>query len=170
MKNISDYIGHELEIVNKNFFKSFFDLIAEGIPILSLRNTDFWGNHHEISGYDKVWEITKPSIWKGTLEVKEKNSSIAVATFGSSTFGNKGTITLPRGEKLLIITHVWKSTYELQNELGTSLVLFKNKKWYSSTINVSIEKKAEVLDKYPFLIMLVFFTALQRHNAAAAAV
>lgn len=170
MKNITDYIGQELEIVNKNIFKSFFDLTAGGIPILSIRNTDFWGNHHEISGYDKVWEISKPSLWRSTLEVKEKNSATVVATFESTTFGNKGTIILPRGEKLLIVTHIWKSSYELQNELGTTLVLFKNKKWYSSTINVTIENKAEVLDKYPFIIMLVFFTALQRHNAAAAAV
>ena len=170
MINLTDYIGHELEIVNKNFFKSYFDLNAEGIPILSLRNTDFWGNHHEITGYGKVWEISKPSIWRSTLEVKEKNSATILATFESTTFRNKGTITLPRGEKLLIVTHIWKSSYELQNELGTTLVLFKNKKWYSSTINLTIEKKSEVLDKYPFIIMLVFFTALQRQNAAAAAV
>lgn len=169
MKNISDYIGQELEIANKYIFKSFYELKANGVPILSIRNTDFWGNRHEIAGFDKVWEISKPSIWKSILEVKEKDSSTVIATYESSAFGKTNTITLPRGEKLLIVMPVWKSTYELQNELGTRIVLFKNKKWFSSNIIVSIEKKTEVLDKYPFLPMLVFFTMIQRSNAAAVA-
>ncbi len=168
MKILSDYIGHELEIANKYIFKSFYELKANGIPILSIRNTDFWGNRHEIAGFEKVWEISKPSIWKSTLEVREKDSSTVIATFESSAFGKTNTITLPRGEKLLIVTHVWKSMYEMQNELGTTLVSFKNKKWYSSPINVTVNKKAEVLDKYPFILLLVFFTVLQRQHQAAA--
>lgn len=169
MKTLYDYIGQELEIANKYIFKSFYELKANGVPIFSLTNTDFWGNRHEIAGFEKVWEISKPSIWKSTLEIREKGSSTVIATFESSAFGKTNTITLPRGEKLLVAMHVWKSMYELQNELGTRIVLFKNKKWFSSNIIVSIEKKAEVLDKYPFLLMLVFFTVLQRSNAAAAA-
>lgn len=169
MKVLSDYLGQELEIVNKHIFKSFFDLNANGVPILSIRNTDFWGHRHEIAGFEKVWELSKPSVWKSTLEVREKDSSTVIATFESSAFGKTNTITLPRGEKLLVAMHVWKSMYELQNELGTKIVLFKNKNWFSSNIIVSIEKKAEVLDKYPFLPMLVFFTMIQRSNAAAVA-
>lgn len=168
MKNLSEYIGQELEIANKSIFKSFYELKANGIPILSIRSTDFWGNRHEIAGFEKVWELSKPSIWKSTLEVREKDSSTVIATFESSTFGKTNTITLPRGEKLLIATHVWKSMYELQNELGTRLVLFENKKWFSPTIKVTIEKKLEVLDKYPFILLLVFFTVLQRQHQAAA--
>ncbi|MDP3581177.1 MAG: hypothetical protein Q8S39_04530 [Ignavibacteria bacterium] len=168
MKNISDYIGQELEIVNKHIFKSLFELKANGIPILSLRSTDFWGNHHEIAGFEKVWELSKPSVWRSTIEVRENNSSAVIATFESSAFGKTNTITLPRGEKLLIVTHIWKSMYELQNELGTRLVIFENKKWYSQKINVTIEKKLEVLDKYPFILLLVFFTVLQRQHQAAA--
>ncbi|MDP2036354.1 MAG: hypothetical protein Q8L04_03160 [Ignavibacteria bacterium] len=168
MRNISDYIGHELEIVNKHIFKSLFELKANGISILSLRSTDFWGNHHEIAGFEKVWELSKPSVWRSTIEVREKDSSAVIATFESSAFGKTNTITLPRGEKLLIGTHIWKSMYELQNELGTRLVIFENKKWYSQKINVTIEKKLEVLDKYPFILLLVFFTVLQRQHQAAA--
>jgi hypothetical protein len=170
MKAISDYIGQELEITNKNIFKSFYELKANGVAILSIRNTDFWGHRHEIAGFEKVWELSKPSVWKNTLEVREKDSSTVIATFESSAFGKTNTITLPRGEKLLVVTHLWKSMYELQNELGTRLVLFENKKWFSSTIKVTIEKKLEVLDKYPFILLLVFFTVLQRQHQAAVSV
>ena len=168
MKNISDYIGQELEIVNKHIFKSFFELKADGVPILSLRSTDFWGNHHEIAGFEKVWKLSKPSVWRSTIEVRENNSSAVIATFESSAFGKTNTITLPRGEKLNIAINTWSSSYEIQNELGTRLVFFKNKKWYSSPISVTIDKKTEVLDKYPFILLLVFFTVLQRQHQAAA--
>ena len=58
--------------------------------------------------------------------------------------------------------------YELQNELGTRLVSFENKKWFSPTIKITVEKKLDALDKYPFILMLVFFTVLQRQHQAAA--
>lgn len=168
LKNLSEYFGQELEIANKNIFKSFYELKANGIPILSLRGTDFWGNHHEIAGFEKVWELSKPSVWRSTIEVREKDSSAVIATFESSAFGKTNTITLPRGEKMLIVTHIWKSMYELQNELGTRLVSFENKKWFSTTIKITVEKKLDALDKYPFILMLVFFTVLQRQHQAAA--
>lgn len=170
MKNLSEYFGRELEIVNTSFFKSYYDLKANSLTIHSLRCVGPWGNKYEVHGLDKTWEIVRPSIWGNTLQIKEKGSETVIAEIKGSAFKTSNIINLPRGEKLNIAMSVWKSTFEIQNELGTALVSFKNKKWYSSDVIVSIKTKNEVIDKYPFIILLAYLMVLQkRHNAAAAA-
>lgn len=170
MKNLSEYINNDLEIVNTSFFKANYDLRAGGLTLHSLRSIGAWGNNYEVAGPDKTWEIVRPSIWSNNLEIKEKGSGVVIAEIKGSAFKSSSVINLPRGEKLNIVLSIWKSTFEIQNELGTALVSFKNKKWYSSDVIVSIKSKTETLDKYPFIILLAYLMVLQkRHNAAAAA-
>jgi hypothetical protein len=170
MKNMSDYMGQELEIINTSFFKSAYELRAPGKTIVTLRSTDFWGNKHEIAGIDKTWEVVKPNIWTANLNIQEKNTGTIIADIKGSVFKNSGVINLPRGEKLSIVMSVWKSTFEIQNELGTPLVSFKNKKWYSSDVIVTILKKSETLDRYPFLIMLAFLMVMQKRHSSGTTV
>lgn len=170
MKNPTEYIGQELEIVNTSFFKSNFDLKVGNTIIYSLRCLSNWGKKYEVIGVNKTWEFVKPSIWSNNLLIKEKGMDTIISDIKGSVFKSNSTINLPRGEKLNVVMNVWKSTFELQNELGTALVSYKNKKWYSSNLIVTIQTKSEVLDKYPFVIMLAFLMVLQKRQSAAVAV
>ncbi len=168
MKNLNEYIGQELEIVNTNFFKSNYDFKVGDTIIYSLRSLSNWGNKYEVNGANKTWEFFKQSVWSNNLLIKEKGTDSIIAEIKGSVFKSNSIINLPRGEKLNVVMNVWKSTFELQNEFGTALVSFKNKKWYSSNLIVTIQTKSEVLDKYPFVIMLAFLMVLQKRHSAAA--
>lgn len=170
MKLISDYMGSELEIINTSFFKSIYELRIGSLTLLTIKNLDFWGRKQEITGFDKTWEVYKPSIWRSRTEIREANSQSALVFCEEKIFKNNVEINLPRGEKLFLVNHFLKSTFELENELGTILVSFKNKKWYSANQLITINVKSEAIDKFPFLILFAFFIVLQkRHRAAAAA-
>ncbi|MEW6651856.1 MAG: hypothetical protein AB1394_00155 [Bacteroidota bacterium] len=168
MKNLTEYIGQELEIVSTSFFKFNYDLRAGGTTLFSIRSTDFWGKNFELTGIDKKWLIIKPSIWSSNIEIREKNSGMVAAKLTSSAFKNNCVLHFAKGEKLHITMNIWKSTFEIKNEFETTLVSFKNKKWYSSDVIAAMQIKNETLDKYPFAIMLAFYIVTEkRHHAGA---
>ena len=168
MKNLNDYINREVIISAVSNFKFNYELKAEGAVIQSIKCTSFWGNRHEISGEDKTWEIIKPNVWKNLVEIKEKGSETVLAEIKGGVFKCSNDINLPRGEKVRLVMNMWKSTFELQNELGTTLVSFKSKKWYCSDVIVTIKTKSEALEKYPFIILLAFLMVQQKRQSAAA--
>jgi hypothetical protein len=167
---MSDYINAKLEIVPKSFFKSEYELQANGECILSLKSTTFWGTLYEINGLGNCWELYKPSIWKSKLELREKGKEMPVSYYEQTGWKSRGTVYLPRGEKLNLIFNIWKSSYEFQDDSNKSVVLFKNKSFFSSTIEITLIQKTELIEKYPYALFLAFYVALQRqHHAAAAA-
>ncbi|KAF0149949.1 MAG: hypothetical protein FD143_2673 [Ignavibacteria bacterium] len=170
MKNLSDYVGKEFEIIGLNFFKFNYDLRVGETTLLSLRSTDFWGKTFEVIGNDKTWLIIKPSIWSSNLEIKEKNTGVVAARLTGSAFKNNSVLHLAKGEKLHITMNIWKSTFEIKNEFGTTLVSFKTKKWYSSDVIATIQIKNDTIDKYPFSLMLAFYIATEKKHHAGAVV
>ena len=168
MKLISDHFGQNLEIVTPSFFKSEFNLLANGIIISSLKSVNFWGKRYEISGFEKVWEIYNASVWSGKTEIKEKDKQLPLAYYEGGGLKHSGMFYLPQGEKVNLVFNLWKSFYELQKENGEVLVHYANKSFFSSTIVVTMNRKSELIDKYPFLIMFPFYIAMQRKHAAAA--
>jgi hypothetical protein len=74
------------------------------------------------------------------------------------------------GLQLFIVFYSFKKHYEIQNQYGERLVLFNPKfSWGGEKVEIVIEKKNELLDKYGWVIMLAVYLALQRQQAHAAA-
>ena len=168
MKMLSEFIGQNIEIVTPSCFKSEFNLEAGGSTICTLKSINFWNTRQEISGFGKSWEIYSESVWKGRTEIKEKNKELPLAHYEGGGLKHSGTFFLPQGERVNLVFNLWKSFYELQNERGEVLAHLANKSFFSSTIVITINRKSEVLDKYPFLLLFAFNIAQQRKHAAAA--
>ncbi len=168
MKAFSEYFGQTLEIVTPSCFKSNYNLVANGMTICSLRSINFWCTRYEVDGFGKKWEVYSASVWKGKTEIKESGKELPIASYEGSGLKHSGIFTLPRGEKLNLVFNMWKSFYEIQNETGEVLVRYDNKSFFSSTIVVTMYKKSDLIDKYPFVIMVPFLISTQRKHAAAA--
>jgi hypothetical protein len=168
MKLFSEYLGHTIEIVTPSCFKSEFNLVANGLPICTLKSTNFWCTRFEINGFGKAWEVYCASVWKGKTEIKEKDKELPIASYEGNGLKHSGTFILPQGERVALVFNLWKSFYELKNEKGEVLLHYANKSFFCSTVVVTMNKKCELLDKYPFLIMVPFHIAQQRNHAAAA--
>lgn len=170
MKSLSEFLGQPLEIVTPSCFKSEYNLVANGTIICTLKSINFWCTRFEMDWFGKKWEVYSASAWKGITEIKELDKEFPIASYEGNGLKHSGRFSLPQGETLNLVFNLWKSFYELQNERGEVIIRYNNKSFFSSTIVVTMYKKSDLIDKYPFLIMMPFLISTKRNQAAAAIV
>jgi hypothetical protein len=91
-----------------------------------------------------------------------------IADFTTDRFKSKGTLSLPRGEKLKIVPHIFKGYCEINNEHEECLAKIIPKKIsFTDKAEVIIEKKDELLDKYPWIIIMAYIIITEQRRRAA---
>ncbi|MCX6169645.1 MAG: hypothetical protein NTX65_09900 [Ignavibacteriales bacterium] len=170
MKQLSEYSGENIKFSQPSFFKRFHELRVNDELIGTLQQRGFFGMRWEVFIQNKNWEIYRPSCWRTALEIRETGYEMPFASFKRDGLRSKGTLSLPKGEQIKIVPHLFKGFCEITNERDECLVKIKPKVAMGDKAEVVIEKKSETLDKYPWLIMLAYIiTVEQRHQAAHSA-
>jgi len=167
MKPLSDYIGEKLVFVQPNFFKGLHEFKRNDELIARMQTKGFFGMRWESSIQNKNWEIYKPSIWKNTFEIREAGYELPIASFARERFKSRGTLSLPMGEILKIEPHLFKKFTEIKNVRDECLVRLKSKMSWKERAEVTIEKKSELIDKYPWTILLAYIIMLEQKQQAA---
>jgi hypothetical protein len=171
MKMISEYIGERLLFNQPSVFKRFHELRAKEELIGSLRQVGFFGMRWEVSIQNKNWEIYKPSCWRSALDIRETGYEMPIANFVRDRFRSKGAVSLPKGEKLKIEPHFFKGFCEIKNVQEECIARIKPKTSLKDKAEVMIEKKSELFDQYPWIIILAYIITIeQRHQAAHSSV
>lgn len=170
MKELSEYIGQTLKFVESSILKQNCELKAGEEVLAKIRSPKFLSSLMAIDGSFGKWEFYKPSFWKSTVAIRGAGNELPIATFDKKAFSRKGTVNLPKGERLYIIFYAFKKHFEIQNSYGERIVLFTPKfSWGGEKTDIAIERKSTILDKYPWVIMLVWYLAEQRKRSHAAA-
>ena len=170
MKNLSDYFGETLKLIEPSMMKQVCELRDGDSVVASIKSPKVFGSMMITGGEFGNWKIYKPSFWKSSLAIREQGKELPLASFKRKAFSSKGTVYLPVGEQFQIVFHAFKSHIELFNSSGERLVLFTPRfSWGGEKIDVVVEKKSELLDKYPWVVMLVWYLAAQRKRAHAVA-
>ncbi len=63
----------------------------------------------------------------------------------------------------------FKKGYELQDSSGQTLIKLIDKVGFRTNVEILIEKKSELIDKYPWVIILAWYISAIRKRAAGAA-
>ncbi len=169
MKSLSDYEGRTLVFIQPKLFKSVFELRDGEDEIASLKLEGLFGTRAKTQGelFGK-WEFYKPSFWKNKLDVREQGKELPIAHYHPKFFKQTGTLELPRGARLKIVSKVWKAKIEIQTESGEALVIFSKKVALKDKAEVVILKVNETLNKYPWVVLLTgHILQMQRRNHAA---
>jgi hypothetical protein len=167
MKTISEYIGQEIMFAQPSVWKRTYELKANEETIGTLEQKGFFCGMKWIAAIqNKTWEIYKPSFWKASLDIREAGYEMPIANFIRDSFRSKGTLNLPKGERIKIEPHLFKGYCEIKNEQDESLVQIKLKSSMKEKAFVSIVKKSDVFDKYPWIIMLAYLIALEQKQQA----
>ncbi len=169
-KKLSDYIGKSLLLVQPKFFSRDY-LLKYGEEIVAgITHTKWYASDFIIEWGKKKWEVYKPSIWRSTLEIKEVNKQLPFASYTRKGFKSGGTINLPMGQKLSLVFKTFKGSYEIQNMNGECLILIKDKFSLKDKTEFTIQQRSELIDKYPWIILVAWYVSAQRrqHSAAAA--
>ena len=168
MRRFSDYIGNELLIFQKSIWKRDFELRFGDELIARLYYPKFFSDLAELTLQDKTYEFCRPSVFSRDVDIKKKGYQNPFAHFKNNFLGSSGKLELPRGARLKMKFGFFRKQAEIY--LGDSELLASvlNKFSMRERCEVVIEKRSEIIDEYPWLIMLGFYLAqLMKRNSAA---
>lgn len=170
MKLISEYTGGKILFNQPSVLKRIHELRANDELIGTLQQKGFFGITWEVSLLNKKLEIYKPSFWRTALEVREAGYEMPFASFLRKGFKSAGTVLLPKGERVEIVPHLFKGFTDIKNEQDESIVHIIPKISMHDKAEVIIQRRTELIDKYPWIIILAYIITIeQRHQAARAA-
>jgi hypothetical protein len=99
--------------------------------------------------------------------VKEKGKENPFATFKRKFFSREGFVFLPKGRRLKIKLGIFRSNYGIYDQSGRCLANLKDKITFKSNTEVKIEEPSELLDEYPWVIILAWHLARQKKRSGA---
>ncbi len=167
MKPFSDYMGEKLLFIQPSFFKGLHELRINDELLATIQSKGFFGMRWEVSIQNKNWEIYNPSFWRTALDIREIGYELPIANFVSGRFRSKGVVSLPKGEILKIEPHHFKGFTEIKNVKEECIVRIKSKISLKEKDEAIIEKRSELIDRYPWVILLAYIIIIyQRHRAS----
>jgi hypothetical protein len=123
-----------------------------------------FGTTTVIEGFGGIWEVSKPSIWRSTLEIKQQHAHLPFATFVAGTWGKGGMFAMPNGERIEFVQSLWKSVNELHSPQKVTLVSLKRISRWKRGLRVVIEHGSDVLDRNPWIVMVAYRLILERQR------
>lgn len=169
MKKLSEYYGQKLEFNQPSVWKTYYELKAGDELIGIIKKVKKFSSQLEVEISGKKWIFYRPSFWRSEIAVKESGYSLPYAKFKGNILKQHGTIELPKGERIKLVFKTFKKNYEIQNSSGEVLVKLVDKIKFRTTVEIYMEKRSELIDKYPWIILLAWYISAQKKSAAIAA-
>jgi hypothetical protein len=167
MKKLSDYIGSELKIFQKSIWKRDYELRSGEELIARLYYPKFFSDLTELFIGKEEFEFYRPRFFSRDVDIRKKGYQNAIASFKNNFLGSKGVIELPRGIKLNFKFGFFKKQAEIYLGESDLLVTILNRFSFKEKSQVVIEKRSEIIDDYPWIIMLAFYLSqLRKRNSA----
>jgi len=167
MKKLSDYIGSELKIFQNSILKRDFELKSSDDLIARLYYPKIISDLAELTVSEETYEFYRPNFFSRDVGIRKKGYQNPFAHFKNNFWGSKGVLELPRGIRLNMKFGFFRRQADIylgENELLVSIL---NKFSIKERCEVVIEKRSEIIDEYPWIIMLGFYLAqLMKRNSA----
>ena len=167
MRKISDYIGNELLIFQKSIWKREFELRSGDELIALMYYPTFFGDRTELSIQNEAFEFFRPRFFSREVAVRKKGYENPFARFTTNFFGRKGALELPRGIKLNMKFGIFKKQTEIYLGENDLLVTILSQFSVKRRSEVVIAKRSELIDEYPWIIMLGFYLSQVRKRSSA---
>ncbi len=171
MKTLSQYSADHLQLAQPSIWKRVYELRTPDAVLLTMTFPKMFSSLAIVEGFGGTWEFKKPSIWRSNLDIKKKSDQLPFAKFIAQKWGLGGTFELPNGERFEYVFTVLKWSNELFTQKKVRLVSLKQESLWKSSLQVVIEDhpgQLELLDKHPWIIMVMYNQILQRRQSAAA--
>jgi hypothetical protein len=166
---LTNFIGQTLIFNQPKITKREFELIKSEEVLAKLIFPKLFSYTAIVEGFDGKWEIKQPSIWRPEFGIYKYGYQMPFAKYVSNFWKTKGTIELPKGARLNCKTRQIKRPFEIYSSTSELLIFYANKFSFKGRTTVTIEKKSELIDKYPWIIMLGWYVVLQNKRGRARA-
>ena len=167
MKKLSDYSGSELKIFQKSIWKRDYELRSGEELIARLYYPKFFSDLTELSIGNEAYEFYRPRFFSRDVDVRKKGYQNPTASFKNNLWGSKGVLELPRGIRVNFKFGFFRKQAEIYLGENDLLVTILNRFSFKVKSQVVIEKRSEIIDDYPWIILLGFYLAqLMKRNSA----
>ncbi|HEY6906697.1 MAG TPA: hypothetical protein VI230_04475 [Ignavibacteriaceae bacterium] len=163
----SKLAGETLTIVQPSIWKNLYELKHQDEVLMKMKPRSVFGFGLIIELDNKEWEFYRSNFWGSELAFREKGKENPVAVYSKKFFSREGTISLPMGRRLTIKFGLMRSQYGIYASSGECLVILKDKISFKTSSVVSIESSSEILDKYPWIIVLPWYLTRRKKRTAA---
>ncbi len=168
MRRLSDYIGKEFLIFQKSIWRRDFELRSGEELIARLFYPKFFSDLTELSVWEETYEFYRPKFFSRDVDIRKKGNQNPFANLKNNFWGSKGVLELPRGIMLSMKFGLFRKQAEIflgESDLLVSILCRFSVKERSEII---INKRSEIIDEHPWIIMLAFYLAqLRKRNSAA---
>jgi len=168
MRKISEYIGNELLIVQKSIWKNEFELRFGEELIAQMKHPKFFSELVELTFQNESYEFFRPKFFSREVAVRKKGYENPLAHFKNNFWGSKGVLELPRGIRLNLKFGFFRKQVEIYLGESDLLVSILSRFSMKERSQVIIEKRSEIIDEYPWIVMLGFYLSQLRKRSSAA--
>jgi len=168
MYPLTHYVGETLIFYQPSLKKREYELRLSDEVLAKLVFPKLLSSRAVVEIYDQKFEIMQPSIWRTEYGVYKFGYQMPFAKFIANFWKTKGTIELPKGARLTCKSGKLKKPFEIYSSHGELLIAYENKLSFKGKTEVVIHKKFELLEKYPWIIVLGFYVILLYKRARAA--
>ncbi len=166
MKKLSNYIGSGLKIFQKSIWKREFELRSGDELIAQMIYPRFFSHLAEVIIQNESYEFYRPKFFTRNVDVRKKDYQNPFAYFKSNFFRSKGELELPRGTKLIMKFGLFRKQADIYLGENNLLISLLSKFSFKERSKVLIEKRSEIIDEHPWIIMLCFYLAqLRKRNS-----
>lgn len=169
MFQLSDFIGEELVLIQPSLFKREYEFKRADKLLAKMYFPKFFSTTAIVEGFGEKYEIIRPSLWKMETAIKKFSYDLTFASVSTNFFRTKGSIDLQNGKKLNLKFGAFKKSCQILDEMNELLILFHNKMSFKEKNIVTIEKQSDLIDKNPWIVMIVWYLILQSRNHGAVA-
>jgi len=168
MKKLSELAGETLFIHQPSVWKSYYELKYGEELLGAIQGKGIFGTTMIFKMGNDEWEIYRTGFWKSEIGIKQAGYELPYATYKRDGFKSRGTVKCYKGEQMIIESKILKGGFSVKTLSGEYLVRLKDKLSLREKTEIQIEQKSELLDKYPWVIVLAWYLSLQRKRAAHA--
>lgn len=168
MYPLTHYIGETLIFYQPSFKKREYELRALDEVLAMLAFPKLLGNRAVVEIYDQKFEIKQPSFWRTEFGVYKFGYQMPFAKFVANFWKTKGTIELPKGARLNCKSGKLRKPFEIYSSQGELLIAYQNMLSFKGKTEAVIHQNFELLEKYPWIILLGFYVILLYKRARAA--
>ena len=160
MNLLTNYISQTLTFNQPKITRREFELTSSKGILAKVIFPSLFSNSAVVEGFDGKWEIKQPSIWRTEYGIYKYGYQMPFAKYVSNFWKTKGTIELPKGVRLNCKSGRIKRPFEVYSSNSELLMVYVNKFSLKGRTTVTIEKRVELLDKYPWIVMLGWYIIL----------
>ena len=164
MYPLSNLFGETLTFNQPSLTKREFELVSSKGVLTKLTFPKLLSFDTIVEGFDSKWEIKRSSLWSTEVGIYKYGNEMPFAKYVSNFWKTKGTIQLPKGVRLKCKTGQFKKPFDVYSSSGKLLLTYSNKFILKGKTTATITERSEVIDKYPWIIMLGWYIILQNRR------